>query len=177
MKQQLLLISTSSFRPILKKVTFSRQRVRDVLKEFFFDLVCDVITEQGGSLKALLDLGDPVVSSRSTVCTQQVISLDCLEFEETPFLRFFRSTWGVVAFNDSGDLREVDVVSTLEVLTRVVVSQLMLGRVQHEPALLPTLDAEICLKGEIKFGWNYLKHMSNGKLRYKITRKGFFFYG
>ena len=85
MKQQLLLISTSSFRPMLKKVTFSRQRVRDVLKEFFFDQVCDVIARQGGSLKALLNLGDPVVSSRSTVRAQQVISLDCLEFEETTF--------------------------------------------------------------------------------------------
>ncbi len=130
---------------MLKKVTFSRQRVhRDFVKEFSIRFVTSLLNR--GSLKALLDFCDPIVSGRSTVRTKQVVSLDCLEFKEATFLRLFRSARGVVTLNNSGDLREVDVVSALEVLARVIIPQLMLGGVQHKPSLLPAFDPKICLK-------------------------------
>ena len=105
-----------------------------------------LIFKQSSSLQASLDLGYPVLCGRPAVGAQHVVPLDRLELEEAPVLGFFRGSRCRGRFNDPGDFGEVDVSATLEVLPRVVVAQLVLGRVEDEPALLPTLDPEICLE-------------------------------
>ena len=98
------------------------------------------------SLQAHLNFCNPVLCSWSAVGTQDVISFGGLELKEAALFRLFGGARSGQALRDSLNLWEVNVASTLEVLACVVVSKLVLGWVENEPALLPTFDSEIGLQ-------------------------------
>ena len=74
-----------------------------------------------------MNFRDPVLSRWPAVRTKNVISFESLELEEATVFRLFRGPRSRRAFDDSGDLGEVDVASALEVLAGVVVAELVLG--------------------------------------------------